>query len=229
MTATNRSLLPCHRMTVTVVVDSREPVDGVPQRLIQLGVDVERRLLPAGDYEVGERAIVERKTVRGLHAGIIAGEFWSQMRHVRDVARFAYLLIEGDDLDDGPLAAPAIRGVCVALMDLGVAVIHSSDPQDSALWLQRLAERRARARYRNRPVYAQRPKRPAGAPAAEAALASVPGISRVRAQALLSHFGNLAALVQADPGDWQCVPGIGATCAEALSTTLRSPYTASRS
>jgi ERCC4-type nuclease len=212
-----------------IVADSREPIDGVPRRLIELGIAVERRVLWAGDYEVGDRAIVERKTVRGLHAAIAAGTFWPQIRGVRNAAKFPYLLIEGNNLDDGPLGAAAIRGVCVALMDLGVNVLRSSDPKDSALWLHRLAERRAHVRYRNRPAYAQRPKREAGAPAAEAALASVPGISCVGARALLSHFGSLSALVEADPSEWQRVRGIGPARANAIAATFHAEYTASRS
>jgi ERCC4-type nuclease len=172
---------------------------------------------------------VERKTVRGLHAAVIHGTFWPQLGRLREGTRFAYLLIEGTDLDDGPLATNAIRGVCLALMDLGIDIIRSTDARDSALWLHRLVERRARFGYRDRPAYAQRPKREAGAPAAEAALASVPGISRVCAQALLSHFGSLAAVARANPNDWQRVPGIGPTRADALATTFRTRHTASGS
>jgi ERCC4-type nuclease len=60
-------------------------------------------------------------------------------------------------------------------------------------------------------------------------LASVPGISRVSAEALLSHFGTLAAVLQADPSEWQEVNGIGPTRAHALTTTFHRAYTASRS
>ena len=41
--------------------------------LCQTGVTVARRQLWAGDYEVGDLAIVERKTVRGLHLAIVNG------------------------------------------------------------------------------------------------------------------------------------------------------------
>jgi ERCC4-type nuclease len=214
---------------VNVIADIYERASGVPRLLGELGVAVEIRSLLVGDYVVGERAVVERKTVRGLHAAVIQGKFWPQLGCLREGARFAYLLVEGRDLDNGPLTDVAIRGICVAVMDLGVGILRSTNAKDSALWLHRLAERRARVRYRNRPAYAQRPKRGHGTPAAEAALASVPGISRVSAQALLDHFGTLAAVVRAEPSEWQQVSGIGPVRADALATTLRTPYTASRS
>jgi DNA excision repair protein ERCC-4 len=212
-----------------VIADTHERPSGVPRLLRELGIAVETRRLWAGDYELGECAIVERKTVRGLHAAVIQGKFWPLLGRVREAARFPYLLVEGRDLDDGPLTPAAIRGVCVALMDLGVDVIRSTGPRDSALWLHRLAQRRGEVRYRNHPAYAQRPKREAGTPAAEAALASVPGISRVYAQALLDRFGTLAAVVTAGPSEWQQVTGIGPARASALTATFRTPYTTSRS
>jgi ERCC4-type nuclease len=210
------------------VVDTREP-EPVADALDEIGVAVTRRRLPVGDYVIGELALVERKTVRGFHADIVAGTFWPQIGRLRDSARFAYLLIEGPDLDSGQLAPAAVRGACIALMDIGVAIIRSADLDDSALWLQRLALRRAEYRYRNVPAYAQRPKRAAGASTAEAALAAVPGISRVCAQRLLRHFGTLAAVVLAPPTSLQAVHGIGPTRAKALTEAFHTPATASRS
>ncbi len=211
------------------MVDSREPRDAVPRRLRELGVETEFELLPAGDYVVGKEALVERKTVRGLHAAIVDATFWPQIGRLRQAARFCYLLVEGPNLDDGPLTQAAVRGICIALIDLGVAVVRSSSAHDSALWLHRLAERRTTARYRDRAPYAQRPKRAAGFPAAEAALAAIPGISTYHARALLSHFGSLAEVVRATPSEWQHVTGIGPKRARALDTTLRASFTSSRS
>ncbi len=212
-----------------ILADVHERSSGVPRFLSQAGVTVEVKSLRPGDYVVGGGAIVERKTVRGMHAAIVGGTFWPQLGRLRHAARMPYLLIEGSDLDDGPLTSAAIRGACLAVTDLGIAVIRSSDAHDSALWLERLAERRQKPRSRNRPGYAQRPKSEAGSPAAEAALACVPGISTVLARALLSRFGNVAAVATADPGEWQRVTGIGPTKATALAATLRTPHPASRS
>jgi ERCC4-type nuclease len=71
----------------------------------------------------------------------------------------------------------------------------------------------------DRPRYAQQPQ-PAPAAAAEAMLAAVPGISTVRARALLSHFGGVAEVVAAGEEAWREVPGIGPTRAKALAETF---------
>jgi len=212
-----------------IVADIHERASGVPRILEERGLAVESRALRAGDYIVGERAIVERKTVGDLHVSIVRGRFWPQVGRLREGTRFAYLLIEGIHLDAGPLRSPAIRGVWLALADLGITVLRSSSPEDSALWLHLLARRRAEVRNGTRPTFAQRPTVRDPARTAEAALAAVPGVSRVSAQALLDHFGTLAAVVGADAADWQRVAGIGPVRARALETTFHSEHTASRS
>jgi ERCC4-type nuclease len=55
-------------------------------------------------------------------------------------------------------------------------------------------------------------------------LASVPGISTVSARALLTRFGNVAAVLAADPNDWEAIAGIGPQKAKSLAETLRSPF-----
>ena len=212
-----------------IVADIHERASGVPRILEERGLTVETRALWAGDYIVGERALVERKTVDDLHGSIVKGRFWPQVGRLREGTRFAYLLVEGISLDAGPLRAPAIRGIWLALADLGITVLRSNSREDSALWLHLLARRRAEVRNGTRPAYAQRPKVGDPARAAEAALAAVPGVSRVSAQALLDHFGTLAAVVGANRADWQRVPGIGPVRAGALATTFHIEYTASRS
>ena len=180
--------------------------------------------LSSGDYHLPSGAIVERKTVRGMHLAIVGGTFWPQLGRLRKSARLPYLLIEGSDLDGGPLSPAAIRGACLAIVDLGITVLWARDPTDSALWLYRLAQRREHPPARRRPAYAQRPKANPGSPAAEAMLASVPGISTVSARALLTRFGNVAAVLAADPNDWEAIAGIGPQKAKSLAETLRSPF-----
>jgi DNA excision repair protein ERCC-4 len=207
-----------------VVADIHERQSGVPHLLKERGASVRVEGLRAGDYHLPSGAIVERKTVRGMHLGIVGGTLWPQLGRLRNAARLPYLLIEGCDLDNGPLSPAAVRGACLALSDLGITVLRSADPSDSALWLYGLAKRRQHAPTRQRPAYAQRPKAEPGIHTAEAMLASVPGISTVSARALLSRFGSVAAVLAAEPDDWEAVAGIGPQKAKFLAETLRSPY-----
>jgi DNA excision repair protein ERCC-4 len=199
-----------------VVADTHEVQSMVPQLLRARGVDIEIEPLPAGDYLVGDRVLVERKSVLDFHGSVIAGRFWRQMGKLRTSARRAYLLIEGDDLDAGPLEPETSRGICVVVLDLGVAIVRSTDPNDSSHWLHRLAIRYQRRRLRSqRPWYDQTPQAPPGE-IAEAMLAAVPGISVVCARALLHRFENVAGIIAGGREEWIDVPGIGPARAAAL-------------
>jgi len=208
---------------VRIIVDSHEHESGIALFLAEFGVEIEIASLPAGDYAVGEHALVERKRVRDLHATIIKGRLWAQIGKLRSASLFPYLLIEGTDLDRGPLHPHSVRGACLAVIDLGVPVIRSDTQRDSALWLHRLAIRCQRSQEPpDRPVYSQRPK-PPPEQTAEAMLTVVPGISTTSARALLTRFGTVAGVLAATEEEWRTVPGIGKDRARLLAETLRSP------
>jgi len=195
-----------------VVVDQYERESRVLDALRALGVETKVERLRVADYRAG-LALVERKSIRDLHLSIIKGRFWPQIGRLSRVSLRPYLLVEGPDLDAGPLRAGAIRGALVAVDELGIGLIRSSDPEDSALWLKILVGRDA-PRNKSR-VYAPGPPDPA-----EAVLAAIPGISTVTARALLQRFGSVSAIVQAGPEEWLSTRGVGPKRAQAISATL---------
>jgi len=124
---------------VQVVVDVNERKSGIPEALAKIGFDVETTVLPAGDYALGPDVLVERKSALDLHAAIMQGRFWTQIGKLRRASCFPFLLVEGRDLDSGPLAPKAVRGACVSVIHQGIRLIQTTDRNDSALWLERLA------------------------------------------------------------------------------------------
>jgi len=199
-----------------IVADTFERRSGVLESLRAAGVELELARLRIGDYDLGRGVLVERKTVADLHQSLERGRLWIQVGRLRCAARHAYLLVEGADIDAGPLAPAAVRGACLAVLGQGVALIRSGDALDSALWLRVLAERATGARLgRDRPAYAQRLK-PSPTLVREAMLAAVPGISVAGARVLLDRFGSVAAVVAADEYELLQVPGIGPRRASAL-------------
>jgi ERCC4-type nuclease len=199
-----------------VSVDVHERGSGVPRELVALGVEIEECSLRAGDYRLGELALIERKTVRDLHLTVIEGRFWWQMSKLRRAAGWPYLLIEGRSIYDGPLNPEAVRGLLLATTDIAIGVVISRDAAETARWIRRIAIRRTSARATNRPVYAQRPKRPAHAAPPEQALAAAAGVSTVTAKALLRHFGSLRDVLLATPQQLTSVTGVGPTKARAI-------------
>ncbi|MGZ8691728.1 MAG: ERCC4 domain-containing protein [Gaiellaceae bacterium] len=205
---------------IRVLVDVQEARSGIPALLEELGAEVELVALPAGDYALGADTIVERKRVLDLHSAVRKGHLWAQLGKLRAACAFPYLLVEGTDIDHGGLHPNAVRGVCLAAIDQGIALLRSDHQRDSARWLHRLAVRCQREELpAERPAYVQRVAAPPES-VAEAMLASVPGISTVGARALLERFGSLAGVLAAPVEEWLTVPGIGRERARSLAEAL---------
>jgi ERCC4-type nuclease len=189
------------------VVDVHERRSGVPDALHDLGCDVQMR---TADYAIDELALIERKTVRDLHLSLIRGRLWPQIGRLRRGAPWPYLLVEGRSFYEGPVKPEAIRGLLITVGELGVTVIHASDPADAAAWIARIGlRRRGRVRTVNRPAYAQRAQRAAHDAPPERALAAAAGVSTITARKLLGEFGSLRNVLLAEPGELQRVRGIG--------------------
>jgi ERCC4-type nuclease len=168
--------------------------------------------------------------VLDLHAAVLKGRLWPQLGELRAACAFPYLLIEGTDIDRGPLHHNAVRGACLAVIDQGIALLRSGYQRDSALWIYRLAVRCQETEpAAERPAYAQRPRPKPGDETAEAFLAAVPGISTGSARALLERFGSVADVVAAGPDEWLTVPGIGPERVRALQETLTLRRSTSKS
>jgi ERCC4-type nuclease len=105
--------------SVKIIVDVHERQSGIAGTLCELGADVEIASLPAGDYAVGADTLVERKRVLDLHAAVLKGRLWPQLGKLRAACAFPYLLVEGTDIDRGPLHHNAVRGACLAVIDQG--------------------------------------------------------------------------------------------------------------
>jgi ERCC4-type nuclease len=196
-----------------VVVDIYERESRVREALHDLGVDTTIRRLPIADYSAGG-ALIERKSVRDLHLSIIKGRFWRQVRRLRRGAVRPYVLVEGDDLDAGPLRPESVRGAIIALAELGIPVLRARDPEETATWLKLLAARPYRKRNTLDPL-------PVKATPAEAMLAAIPGISVVTARSLLERFGTIADIAAASPESWLSAPGVGPVRAQRLDEALR--------
>ena len=199
----------------------RERRSEVPAQLTALGVPLSIVTLAVGDYAVGDR-VIERKTVADLHLSLVNRRLWSQVAALRCDPRRATILVEGDDLDDGPVSARAIRGALLKVLDNGIRLLRTASPEDTALWLHVLArQERRRMEHRATVTTGRRPivVSPIGL------LSAIPGISIESAKELLGEFGSIAAIAAASEPDLQSIRGIGPERAQALikALTARAP------
>ena len=74
---------------LTVVADVFEQASGVPAALARLGVEITVEPLAAGDYQIGDEILIERKTVPDLHGSLARNRLWAQLGRLRDTAPYS--------------------------------------------------------------------------------------------------------------------------------------------
>ncbi len=208
-----------------ITVDDRETSSRVVERLHELGASIALERLDIGDYAIGDRILVERKTVQDFVTTLVERDLFGQIQAIADAVPRPVLIIEGsDDLYAVRNIHPnAIRGTLAAIMvDMGVALIRTRDPDDTAETLYVLAQREGGER-RERKAHPKKSYR-SSREEQEYVLAAFPNVGLKSARLLLEHFGSLKAVIEAEPEDLMAVDGIGEKTARAIWDLAHRPY-----
>jgi DNA excision repair protein ERCC-4 len=202
-----------------LLYDLREERSGIPAALREAGIDAVGSVLPAGDYVVSERLIVERKSSTDLAASIKDRRLFEQLDRLRAAYAAVVLIVEDEPLH---IAEASWKGALARALGAGAAILRTDDPDDTAAWLVRL--HRIERKAASPPRALARVRRPTGddRQTAEDVLRCLPGISAVGARRLLDHFGSLAEVFAADDDALREVRGIGPVRAAALARLFRA-------
>nr|WP_319538404.1 DEAD/DEAH box helicase [uncultured Methanospirillum sp.] len=208
-----------------IVVDDRELVSKVTEHLSSADARIRVERLPMGDYRIGERILVERKTARDFVDTLIERDLLGQVRQMSVNCTKPVLIIEGGDLySQRDIHPNAIRGALAAIgINFGVTIFTTSDPLETAEILLVLARRESEEGTieRGSPLkHAYQGDREAQ----EAIISAFPDIGLKHARALLTAFGSVQAVIQADRDALLQVPGIGAKKAERIYELSRLSY-----
>jgi ERCC4-type nuclease len=214
-------------MTITaVVIDSREPTWVRSLRLGSVPVAVQE--LSAGDACLATpdaMILVERKTPNDLLASIADDRLFNQVAEMRRQTPWTYVVITGTiDAVMGKVRIDgrstnwswqSLQGALATVQELGGVVVYCSGDSEYAPTLEWLAGR-------NHGTVRIEAKRDAVITTpAESILTALPGISEVRATALLKHCGSAAwALAFLSNGTSDKVPGIGPSTHQAARAAL---------
>ena len=91
-----------------IIVDERETKSGIPKLLKAIGMNVEMKTLPIGDYIVAPETIVERKSIKDLMASVFDGRLYDQCSRLKEHFANPIVLLEGnvdeiEEITDNPL------------------------------------------------------------------------------------------------------------------------------
>ena len=207
-----------------MVIDDRETSSKVVEVLSGMGAAIRISRLPIGDYAIGDRILVERKTARDFIDTLINRDLLGQVKTMADAVPRPILIIEGGDLyTERSMHPNAIRGVLVALtVDMGVSLLFTKDEQETAQMLFVIAKREdsERGEHKTHPHKSHRSAKENQ----EYIVSAFPEIGMKNARLLLLHFGSVQAIVNAELVELTAVKGVGEKTAQKIFDLCRRPY-----
>ncbi len=205
-----------------VVCDAREQAGGVVKHLANLGAQVEAKNLDVADFVLSDRVAVERKSGKDFVDSLVDGRLWDQLKKLKAYPR-PFLVLEGEGLQGHRNVAPeaVMAALASVVVDHGVPILQTRDVQETARFLHATAKRE---QGRENRTVALRPAPPKSDGDLQLfILAGLPNVDRKRAEALLSHFGSVAAVMAASAEDLAKADRMGDKTAADIRAVLDKP------
>jgi len=207
-----------------IVIDDRETSSKVVEVLSGMGAVIRLKRLAYGDYAVGDRILVERKTARDFVNTLVDRDLLGQLKEMAETVPRPILIIEGGELyTQRDIHPNAIRGVLAAItIDMGVSLIYTQDEQDTAQMLFVIAKREdsERGEHKLHPHKSRRSHKEEQ----EYIISAFPEIGLRNARLLLAHFGTVQAITNASREELVAVRGIGGKTGGTIFELCRRKY-----
>jgi len=207
-----------NNLPIHIIADDRECKSEVIESLMQIeDVDVSIRRLSMGDYQLDNRLIVERKTLKDFAVSIIDGRLFKQMIRLANSNSSCVLILEGtvNGTIELGVTREAMQGALITVsLILGIPVLRAKDPSETAklmVYIGRQIESMAMGGLQ-RHGYRPKTKRKRQL----FILQGLPGVGPEKAERLLARFGSVEAAISASSSELQTVDGIGKSVAEKI-------------
>ncbi|MFZ1898082.1 DEAD/DEAH box helicase [Methanoregula sp.] len=205
-------------------IDDRETSSKVVEVLSELGAAIRLERLPQGDYAIGDRILVERKTARDFVDTLVNRDLLGQAKALADAVPRPILIVEGGDIyTQRDMNPNALRGVLAALtVDMGITLLFTRDEQDTAQMLFVIA-RREEGERGERKVHPHKSFRSAKEEQ-EYIVSAFPDIGMKNARLLLAQFGSIQGIANATLEELVAVKGIGEKTGGKIFELCRRKY-----
>jgi len=205
-----------------IVVDEREKKSGIPDLLRSIGLRMEIRTLPVGDYIVGPETVVERKSIQDLLSSVFDGRLFDQCSRLREHFRHPVILMEGnvdeiEDLTENPLIL--YGALSTVALDFQIPIIPTPSAEHTAKLLVSMCSKRKSARG----PFIKKIRKSADLQRQQLSLlASLPGVGEKLAVRMLERFGTPRGVMESTLAELARVEGLGGKRAEKIRKMLDS-------
>ena len=204
-----------------IVVDEREKKSGIPDLLKAIGINLEIKTLPIGDYIVAPETIIERKSISDLISSIFDGRLFDQCNRLKEHFQFPIILVEGDvtkieQLVDNPLVFYGAMSSIV--LDFKIPIIPTANTSHTAKLLVSMCSRKDVTKG---PFIKKIKKSNDLQKQQLAMLCSLPNVGEKIAIRMLEKFGTPLEVLSASTADLSKINGLGNTRAKKIKKMLQ--------
>ena len=205
-----------------IVVDEREKKSGIPDLLRSIGLNVEMKTLPIGDYIVAPETIVERKSMRDMLSSIFDGRLFDQCSRLKENFESPVLLMEGnldeiEEITENPLIF--YGALSSVVIDFRIPVIPTPNATHTAKLLVSMCSRKDP----HKGPYLKKIRKSNDLEKQQiSSLCSLPGIGEKFAIRMLQRFGSPINVLNASISELAKVEGLGESRSKKIKKILES-------
>jgi len=203
-----------------IVVDEREKKSGIPSLLKGIGINLEIKTLPVGDYIVAPETIVERKSISDLISSVFDGRLFDQCNRMKENFQFPIIIIEGDtneieELIENPFVFyGAVSSVAI---DFKIPIISTPNASHTAKLLVSMCSRKDTTKG---PFIKKIRKSNDIQKQQLSMLCSLPGVGEKTAIRMLEKFGTPLRVLSSSTTELSKVSGLGEARAKNIKKML---------
>jgi len=206
---------------VRIVIDERERKSGIPKLLRAIGVNVEVKTLPIGDYIVSHETVVERKSIHDFISSIFDGRLFDQCNRLKEHFKFPIILLEGnvdeiESITENPLVF--YGALSTIAVDFKIPIIPTPNASHTAKLLVSLSSRKESIKG---PLLKKIKKSNDIQKQQLIVLCSLPGIGEKTAIRMLEKFGTPLKALSSSTKDLAKIPGLGESRAKKIKKMLQ--------
>ena len=203
-----------------IIIDERERKSGIQKLLKSIGVNVEIKTLPIGDYIVSHETVVERKSINDLIASIFDGRLFDQCNRLKEHFQFPIILLEGnvdeiESITENPLVF--YGALSTIAIDYKIPIIPTPNASHTAKLLVSLSSRKESIKG---PLLKKIKKSNDVQKQQLSVLCSLPGVGEKIAIRMLEKFESPLKVLSASTKDLAKIPGLGESRAKKIKKML---------
>ena len=205
-----------------IIVDERERKSGIPDLLKSVGLNLEMKTLPIGDYIVAPETVIERKSIRDLLSSVFDGRLFDQCSRLKEHFQYPIILMEGnvdeiDEIADNPLIF--YGAISTVVIDFKIPVIPTPSATHTAKLLVSMCSRKESPKG----PYLKKIRKSNDLEKQQlSSLCSLPGVGEKFAVRMLEKFGTPLKVFTATTAELAKVEGLGETRAKKIKKILDS-------